>query len=91
MQAIVYLDPDMIRAAKETEAPPNRNALQYGNAIATRYMVKLDRGPRSQWQRVYAICYSNCASHYVKAGAAGKRFLDAHSFERIETLTSASA
>ena len=91
MTLIIYLDPDMIRAAKETEAPPNRNALGYGNAIPTRFMVKLDRGPRSQWQRVYAVCYSNAASHYVKAGAAGKRFLDVRSFERIEALTSAGA
>lgn len=86
---MIYLDQNMIKEAKTTEAPPNRNALGYGNKIPTRYMVKLDRGPRSQWQRVYAICYSNCASHYVKAGAAGKRFLDVYSFERIEALTSA--
>lgn len=82
----IYLDANMITAAKETQAPPNRNAMGYGNAIPTRFMVKLDRGPRSQWQRVYAICYSNAASHYVKAGAAGKRFLDVYSFERIESL-----
>ena len=91
MTLVVYLDPAMIRAAKTTPAPRNRNVMGYGNAIPTPYMVKLDRGPRSQWQRVYAICYSNAASHYVKAGAAGKRFLDVYSFERIEALTSASA
>jgi len=84
---MIYLDHNMITEAKTTEAPPNRSATGYGNKIPTRYMVKLDRGPGSQWQRVYAICYSNCASHYVKVGAAGKRFLDVYSFERIETLT----
>jgi len=83
----IYLDANMITEAKETEAPRNRNANRYGNAIPTRFMVKLDRGPRSQWQRVYAICYSNVSSYYVRAGAAGKRFLDVYSFERIESLT----
>ena len=84
---VIYLDANMITEAKETEAPRNRNASGYGNAIPTRFMVKLDRGPRSQWQRVYAICYSSVASHYVRAGAAGKRFLDVYSVERIKSLT----
>ena len=84
---VIYLDENMIKAAKTTDAPRNRNVMGYGNAIPTRYMVKLDRGPCSQWQRVYAICYSNVASHYVKAGAAGKRFLDTACFDRIENVT----
>ena len=84
---VIYLDENMIVNAKTTEAPPHRNASGYGNKIPTRFMVKLDRGPRSQWQRIYAICYSNNASHYVKAGAADIRFLDNDCFERIETLT----
>ena len=88
---IVYLDPRMIMRAKITEAPPNRNVMGYGNKIPTRFMVKLDRGSRSQWQRVYAICYSNAASYYVNAHAAGKRFLDNECFDVIETLTNANA
>ena len=84
---VIYLDGNMITAAKETATPRNRNEKGYGRAIPTRHMVKLDRGPRSRWQRVYAICYSNAASHYVKAGEAGIRFLDAGCFERIEELT----
>jgi len=83
---MIYLDENMIANAKKTAAPRNKNALGYGNAIPTEYMVKLNRGPRSQWQRVYAICYSNAASHYIKAGAAGRRFLDVYSFERIQHL-----
>lgn len=84
---VIYLDENMITAAKETATPRNRTASEYGKAIPTRYMVKLDRGPRSPWQRVYAICYSNAASYYVKAGEAGTRFLDAECFEQIEKLT----
>jgi hypothetical protein len=87
MTMVIYLDENMITGARETLAPRNRNASGYGRAIPTPYMVKLDRGPRSQWQRVYAICYSNAASYYVKAGKAGTRFLDAACFERIEKLT----
>ena len=83
---VIYLDANMITEAKKTEAPRNRSATGYGRNIPTPYMLKLDRGPKSQWQRVYAICYSNAASHYVKAGAAGKRFLDVYSFERIDSL-----
>ena len=88
---VIYLDENMIQCAKKTEAPRNRNALGYGNAIPTEYMIKLDRGPRSQWQRVYAICYSNAASHYVKASAAGRRFLDADCWTRIEHLSQQNA
>ena len=84
---MIYLDHNMIIEAKITEAPRNNSVTGYGKAIPTQYMVKLDRGPRSQWQRVYAICYSNTASHYVKAGALGDRFLDVYCFERIEELT----
>lgn len=83
---VIYLDPNMITAAKKTEAPRNKSATGYGRKIPTYYMVKLDRGPRSRWQRVYAISYSNAASYYVKAGAAGERFLDFSSFDRIEEL-----
>ena len=87
---MICLDHRMITEAKTTQAPPHRSATGYGKQIPTRYMVKLDRGPRSQWQRVYALCYSNCASHYVKAGAAGERFLDVYSFERIDALLGGS-
>ena len=83
---LIYLDEQMIQSAKKTKAPINRNVMGYGNRIPTEYMVKLDRGPRSQWQRVYAICYSNAASHYVMAGALCKRFLDVYCFEQIENL-----
>lgn len=40
-----------------------RNACGYGNRIATPYLVRLaGNGP---WRRVYAVCHSNVASHYV--------------------------
>ena len=39
----------------------------YGRKIATRHYVKLEAGDRRK-RRVYAICFSNCASHYVTIG-----------------------
>ena len=88
---IIYLDENMIIGARITEAPLNRSATGYGNRIPTRYMIKLDRGRVTYWHRVYAICYSNAASYYVNAGAAGKRFLDSACFERIEKFSAEKA
>ncbi len=42
----------------------------YGKKIATRWMVKL--AGEKRLRRVYAICYSNVASHYVEI--MGERF-----------------
>lgn len=41
-----------------------RNADGYGSKIGTDYMIRL-KGKGERWRRVYAICYSNSASHYV--------------------------
>ena len=46
---------------KVTEAPRNNSASGYGSKIPTQYMIKF----RNRWRRVYAICYSNCATLYV--------------------------
>lgn len=44
------------------EAPRSgMTASGYGNRLPTQHMVKY----RNRWRRVYAICYSNCATHYV--------------------------
>jgi len=34
----------------------------YGSKLNTGRMVHFER----RWRRVYAICYSNCASHYFR-------------------------
>ena len=41
--------------------PRNRNASGYGDKIPTEYMVRFCK----RTYRVYAICWSNCASLYV--------------------------
>lgn len=40
-----------------------QSATGYGAKITTPYMVRL-RG-ETKWRRVYATCYSNCASHWI--------------------------
>lgn len=45
-------------------------ATGYGAAIPTRYMIR--RAEEKVWRRVYAACYSNAASYWVKV--KGERF-----------------
>lgn len=47
---------------KETETTPvNRSRSGYGNRLPSAYMVSYC----GKWRRVYAICYSNCATLYI--------------------------
>jgi len=48
---------------KETKAPRFFSSTGYGSKIPTAYMVKW----QSRWRRVYAICYSNASSFYIKS------------------------
>ena len=47
---------------KRTEAPLNRSISGYGSKLPTPYMIKF----RNKWRRVYAICWSNCSTQYIK-------------------------
>lgn len=49
---------------KETKAPSFYSASGYGSKIPTRHMVKW----RNKWRRVYAICWSNVSTLYIKHG-----------------------
>jgi hypothetical protein len=48
---------------REATAPRNNSRTGYGNKIPTSYLVNIQGEKR--WRRVYAICWSNCASMYV--------------------------
>jgi len=48
-------------AVKLTETPRNNSASGYGSKLPTRYMIQHN----NRWRRVYAICWSNCATHYI--------------------------
>jgi hypothetical protein len=77
----IYLDENMIIGAKITTLPQKgRTVSGYGSALPTTRMIQLDN---KRWYRVKAICYSNAASFYIDAGAAGKRFLDGYCEDRI--------
>lgn len=57
---------------------PGKSPTGYGKRISTDYMVKFEGDHRLY--RVYAVCYSNSASHYIKRG--GKTlFLRSHELE----------
>ena len=55
----------------QTETPFHNSQTGYGNKIPTQYMVKIFSLPKFKdpnppiWRRVYAIHYSNVASHYI--------------------------
>jgi hypothetical protein len=59
---------DEFTIAKTDECPRNRRQDGYGDKIPCPYMVRF--GKRNY--RVYAICWSNAASHYVLIG--GERY-----------------
>lgn len=66
MGSVEYLNPPYIVTIKLLDW--QRQGLQetatgYGYRLTTRYMLETPDGVR---RRVYAICYSNCASLYVK-------------------------
>jgi hypothetical protein len=54
--------------------PRGMDQYGYGDKITTTYMVRLADDER--WRRVYAICYSNVASHYVIVNGAVKYLHD---------------
>jgi hypothetical protein len=39
----------------------------------------------NRWYRVYAKCWSNAASFYIRTKNAGERYLDPDCWERIAT------
>jgi hypothetical protein len=60
-----------------TETPLQRSVTGYGSKLPTPYMANCSDG---RARRVYAICYSNCASFYIII--KGKRaFLRDHELE----------
>ena len=63
MSEVSYLHYDeVIAARRDTDPPRPRSVSGYGNKLPTdRILVLRDNRER----RVYAICWSNVASHYV--------------------------
>ena len=66
MSRIIYLDGKF--TAKQVLLPWQRMGLQqtrdgYGKKLTTTWMIR--RHGETRWRRVYAVCFSNAASHYV--------------------------
>ena len=60
---------------------PGQNEMGYGRKISTDYMVMIGK----KYYRVYATCFSNCASHWIMVG---KRVY--HLFDEVCVTTDAS-
>ena len=60
-----YLDKDDIEYMREREIEDfYRSPSGYGRKIRTAYMLRLKSTGRLH--RIYAICFSNCASYYLR-------------------------
>lgn len=68
-----------IQSVDITRVPFFRSASGYGSRIPTQYRIRVG----NRWHRVYAICYSNAASHYVNRNG-GRQFLMAVTETRLE-------
>jgi hypothetical protein len=76
---VIYLDSRMIVKARRTHAPRG-TVSGCGRKIPTDWLIQLDN---KRWYRVYAICYSNATSQYIRTKHAGERFLDTDCFDAI--------
>lgn len=67
MTKVRYLHSNTILETRITEPPKSRSISGYGSKIPTQYMIRASWhwGTNAQWRRVYAICWSNVASHYI--------------------------
>lgn len=63
MSNVEYVPDDLAITFRETDRPRSGQTVSgYGRKLASRYMARIAGEPE---RRVYAICYSNAASHYV--------------------------
>ena len=84
MPGISYIDPEDIVSAREAPLQfSGANVDGYGRKIATRY--KLRRGCTGKEHRLYAVCYSNCASFYI-CTKDGDLYFSGESEDRVQTL-----
>jgi hypothetical protein len=58
---VTYANVTVIRKVPN---PARRPADGYGKKIPTDWQVQIDS--KRHWYKVYAVCFSNVASHYIK-------------------------
>lgn len=57
----------------------------YGHRIKTPYMVRVNSDKSGRWYRVYATCYSNVASHWIKINGVKLFFREFDNENKIKT------
>jgi hypothetical protein len=84
MEGISYIEPKDIVSAREAPLQfSGANGDGYGSKIATCYMLR--RGCTGREHRLYAVCYSNAASFYIRT-KDGDLFLSGESEDRVREL-----
>lgn len=53
-----------VEARQITEPPRNRSRSGYGSKLPTPYLLQVAK----RWHRVYAICWSNASTLYIRKG-----------------------
>lgn len=87
--SIEYTNPARVDAVDVKPLPHHIAGLQwtasgYGSRIPTRYRVRyLHMDDRLRWHRVYARCYGNAASAYIRVGSRAL-VLDIHTEHRLQ-------
>lgn len=80
---ITWTNPALVQAATCHGQPPrNPYATGYGRKIPTHFQLKY----AGRWHRVYAMCYSNTATHYIRSGGA-ELVLENETEYRLECLS----
>ena len=59
------LDHLVTEVKRDGEHYTGANEEGYGSNIKSPYMIKYD----NRWRRVFAVCWSNAASHFIKEGS----------------------
>jgi len=87
--SIEYTNPKRIDAVDIKDLPHHKLGLQYtasgyGSRIPTRFRVRyLHADDSRRWHRVYARCYANAASFYIRVGSRALA-LDTDTEHRLE-------
>lgn len=63
---------------------PGQGMDGYGEKITSDIMLKFDEGILSRYHyRVYAICFSNAASHYIVVNKTQRYYLKTHFWDEV--------
>jgi hypothetical protein len=75
--SVVYAESDFFLDWMRDEfVPMNRSKSGYGSKIPTQYRIKC---ADNRVRRVYAICYSNAASHYILV-SGNRKYIHGYDF-----------